>query len=525
MENTFSNVTDTIKAIFDFDITRRLFFFAGIAASIVIGVSLYQWIQDPIYHPLPYSVNDQNFSSIVSTLEKEHIPYRLNERNGTISVPSSDMNRAKYKLSSAGIQKDDGFSFSFLNEQNKLGTSSFLENARYLRALEADLAKTIRAIQGINNAKVNLAIPQHNIFADENSKPKASIVVNISPGYDNDKEKIRAIIQLVSASVPELDPSNVAITDQYGHYLSSIINKSSILNQEQLSYQNNIQHYYENKIKALITPIIGENKASISVHANLDFTQKEQAKEAYDPEKKTTRSEQQITQSNGSPAGASGVPGAASNQSNKPSATGQDAGQGAGQGAQQSRTESVKNYEVSKTIAYVKNSAPLMKSISAAVILDDDAVYDEKSKQVIGKPLTKERIEKITELVKSTIGFEEKRGDRVTVINSTFKPRKIETIPYLPLWQQPWFWEWAKRTGGVIVGFIFLFILYRKLSSEMKVKTSKVLTEASPYDPNNAIIVTPEMIQLKNEQIAILKELASKDPNKVANIIKKWVAK
>lgn len=520
MESNISKISDTLKAIFDFDVTRRIFFFAGIAASIAVGVSLYQMIQEPIYQPLPYSINEHNFTSIIDTLEKSHIEYKINDQRGTISVPSKSIHLAKIKLSSAGIQKDDEFSFSFLNEQNKLGTSQFLENARFIRALESDLAKTIRAIQGINKAKVNLAIPQRNIFADENAKAKASVVINVSPGYDSDKEKVRAIIRLVAASVPELDPKNVAITDQYGHYLSSMLDQNSILNQEQLNYQNKVQRYYEKRIASLITPILGENKASIIVHANLDFTQSEEAREAYDPEKKTLRSEQNMNESNSTPQ-AGGVPGAATNQPNAPQP------QGANQDNpnQKSRTESVKNYEVSKTMKYVKTANPSIRNISAAVILDDEAVYDPETKKTTGKPLSKEKIEKITELIKSSIGFNNGRGDRATVINSPFIPHKIAEIPEAAVWEEPWFWEWVKRSSGIIAGFVFLFLLYRHITKEVQTKKTKPETIELKTDPNQPIAVTSEMIKLKNEQITILKEMATKDPNKVANIIKKWVTK
>jgi flagellar M-ring protein FliF len=527
MEKNMDNVIDAIKTIFNFDIVRRLFFLAGIAASVAVGVNLYQWIQEPIYRPLPYAVNEQNLSSIVEALEKAHINYKINENNGSISVPADDLNMAKVKLNSAGVQKEEGFNYSFLNDQSKLGTSQFIENARYLRALETDLARTIRAIQGITSAKVHIAIPQNNIFADENSKTTASVIVNITPGYENDKEKIRAIIQLVAASVPELDPSNVAITDQYGHYLSSIINQNSILNQEQLTYQNSMQHYYENRIKTLINPITGENKTSIIVNANIDFTQQEEAKEEYDPEEKTLRSEQSIVESN-SAGGASGVPGALSNQppSNQPSATPAPAeGASASASSGQSRTESTKNYEVSKATRYVRNTSPVIKNISVAIVVDDESHYDEATKKTTQQPLTKDKIDKITELVKSTIGFNQSRGDRVTVINSGFILNKLEEMPATPIWQQPWFWDWAKRIAGIITGFVFLAFVYKKISPELRPSLQNQKSITHSETSHDMVPVTAEMIKLKNDQISILKELASKDPNKVASIIKKWVTK
>lgn len=517
MDNKVENIIEQIKSIIDFDIVRRLFFLSGIAISVAIGLGIHQWTQEPLYRPLDFRVNDKNYSAVIDTLEKANIHYKLNDANGVISVPATDINKAKMTLSSAGIQKEEGFNFSFLNEKNKLGSSQFLENARYLRALEEDLSKTIGSIQGISSAIVHIAKPQTNIFVDENSKTTASIIINVTPGYDGDKEKIRAIIQLVAASVPELDPANVAITDQYGHYLSSPVDSDFGRNQEQLSYQNTIERNYVKRIQSLLLPILGDNKASVNVNADIDFTQQEEAKEAFDPNQKTIRSQQSVKEENSS-SGGSGVPGALSNQ---PPSNQQPA---AGQGGQNTRSEVVKNYEVSKSTSYVKIETPKVKKVSVAVILDNDSVYDEKTQKIITKPMTKEKLEQITALVKSSIGFSESRGDVVTVINSGFvQPPPVLEIK-TPLWQEPWFWDLFKKLSGIFLGFGFLFIIYRKISPELVRK--KPATEAGALAlTTKQKMISEEMLRLKNEQIQVLKDLVINDPNKVVSVIKKWVAK
>lgn len=519
MDKSLEGVLDSLKKLIDFDMTRRFFFLVGIAMSVAVGLTMYQWTQEPIYSPLDYQMNDQNSAAIIDALTKAEIPYKLNDSNGHILVPAKDMNMARMKLSAAGIQKDDGFSYAFLNDKNKLGSSQFLENARYLRALEADLAKTISAIQGVNSAKVHIAKPQNNIFADEHAKTTASVIISIRPGYESDKEKIRAIVQLIAASVPELDPNDVAITDQYGHYLSSIISPDSILNQEQLSYQNNIQNYYEKRIQALLLPFLGQNKASINVNATIDFTKLEEAKEEFNPDEKTLRSEQSVTESSNSNAGA-GVPGSLSNQ--PPTTT---PAQGpAGAQAGQSRNESVKNYEVSKSMRYVHNAVPQIKSLSVAIVVDNEMVYDPKTKKNVSTPLSKDKINQITDLVKSSVGFNEKRGDQVTVINSSFVENKVEEVEPLKMWQQPWFWDMAKKSAGILLGFIFLMVLYKKLVPELiGNKASADMVENPALGINQPL--TPEMIKLKNKQLDILRELVAQDPNKVAGVIKKWVVK
>ncbi len=523
MEQNQDSTLDALKSLISFDVVRRIFFLASIAVSVMVGFGLYRWIDDPIFRPLPDYITDKNLQPIVQALDKSDINYRLNESNHTISVPVSDVSKARMALAHAGIHNDDGFSFSYLNDEGKIGGSQFLENARYLRALEADLASTISDIQGINAAKVHLAIPQRNIFADERSKPSASIIINFTPGYEGDKEKIRSIIQLVAASVPDLDPSRVVITNQYGHYLSAAGNENSLVNREHIDYQNNMQTYYEKKITSLISPIVGADKASISVNIAIDFTQLEEAKEEYNPEKVTLRSEQSVSDSSSSSGAAGGVPGALSNQPPADQAGQSDSAAPPAAGGGQNHSENIKNYEVSKSVQYVKTISPKIKTISVAVIVDDAVTYDEKTKKDIAKPLTKDKMNQLTELVKSAIGFDDKRGDRVTVINSGFLPEKIEPIAKTAFWQEPWFWEWGKHVAGIIVGFIFLLVIYKKFSADFMPSKDKKHIQAT--SSANGAVVTPEMLALKEEQLKILRELVAKEPNKVASVIKKWIEK
>lgn len=510
---------ESIKSLFNFDIVRRLFFLSGIAASVLVGIYLYHWIQKPIYRPLPYYIDNHNLQAIIQELDKNQINYQMNEASHYISVPISDMVRAKVALARAGIKNDNEFNFTYLNDQNKIGGSQFLENARYIRALEADLARTISDIQGINAAKVHLAIPQHNIFADEKNKPSASVIVNMTPGFESNKEKIRAIIQLIAASVPELDPTRVVITNQYGHDLSSAMRSNSFLNRENLEYQNNLQTVYEKKISSIITPIIGSNKASISVNINLDFTQHEEAKEEYNPDQAPLRSEQTISDNNNSSA-TGGVPGALSNTqpTNQPGAAGNNNQTG------QNHSESIKNYEITKSMHYVKNNSPKIIAVSVAVVVDHEMVFDKKTNKSIAKPISKEKLDQLIQLVKSTIGFNPKRGDQVTVINSGFIAEQIDIPPEKALWEEPWFWEWSKHIGGMLIGFIFIVVMYRKFSADFKPKQTQQAYNAT-QNINFDGTISPEMMALKDEQIKIIKELVAKEPNKVAGIIKKWIAK
>lgn len=524
MEKSLSSAADALKHIFNFDIVRRMFFLAGIAASVAVGAGLYQWVKEPVYRPLPYYVDEHNLQAIMQSLDKDHIPYQLNEHNHSVSVPLSELNMAKLSLARAGIKKEQGFSFSYLNDESKIGGSQFLENARYLHAMESDLAMTISNIQGINAAKVHLAIPQHNIFADERVKPSASVIVHVTPGYESDKEKVRAIIQLIAASIPELEPTRVMITNQYGHDLSAALHSNDFFSREHLDYQNNMQNFYEKKVRALITPIIGTNRASISVNLDLDFTQQEEAREEFDPEQKIVRSEQNVEENNQS-GGVGGVPGALANlppNQNDNQGGNQNGNQNKPQGGGQSRSESVKNYEISKSMRYTKSGSPKLKGISVAVVVDNEQVLD-KAGKMVSKPLSKEKLAQLTSLVKSAIGFSKDRGDQVNVVNSSFIAEKIEVPPPAHFWEQPWFWELSKKILGIILGFAFLFMLYKKHFKQVSSDSKKMIPSGIEFSQDAHL--TPEMLALKEEQLRILKELVAKEPNKVAGVIKKWISK
>ncbi|WP_170131881.1 flagellar basal-body MS-ring/collar protein FliF [Aquicella lusitana] len=495
----------------------------GIAVSVALGITLYRSISEPIYRPLDYQISQKNMASIADTLEKARISYKIDDRNGLILVPANDIEMARLKLNAAGIPKDDGFNYSFLNEQNALTNSQFIENARYLRALENEISKTISSIEGVSGARVHIAVPRNNVFADENNKVTASVVLNISPGFSSNKEKIRSIIQIVADSVPGLDPKDIAITDQYGHFLSDGMDQNSIYSAAQLNYQNNIQNYYEKRIESMIVPLLGANKVIVRVNADIDFTQHEQAQEEYDPNKTVLISEQSNIEQNET-SGASGPPGSLSNS--PPEEGSKNTPQSQATGGQK-RSQSTKNYNASKYVSYKRMNVAQIKNISVAVVVDNEIILDPKTKKYISKPVAQDKITKITELVKAVIGYDEKRGDKVTVVNSVYSQVK-EEIPnvQVQVWEMPWFWDVAKKIIGIILGFAFLFIIYRKLSNYAatinQAKQKSVFVADEESNDENSV---NRMHKLKKDGIDQLKQLAANEPNKVALIIKGWVRK
>lgn len=340
-------------------LVRQIIFLVGMAVSIALGMYLFAEMKDPNFRPMNYQVTQKNMSSIVDTLEKAGIKYKINTTDGVLYVDASEIQNAKIKLQSAGVPRDDSISFDYLNQEGNIGNSEFIENARYIRALEGDLSKTISGIEGISGAKVHIAIPQGNVFADENQHPSASIVVNMANGFN--QEKIRAIVGIVASSVPGLDEKFVSITDQAGHFLSGALSDNLIYNSQQMNYQNNLQNDFEKRILTMIAPLVGDNKVNVRVYANVDFTQNEEANEKYNPSETAVRSEQTVSESDSS-SGASGAPGSLSNSPEEGGPKAPAAGNSSG------KSQSTKHYEVSKTVTYKKSVIPKIVNLSVAVV-------------------------------------------------------------------------------------------------------------------------------------------------------------
>lgn len=523
--NTNESSIPNLYQVLNSMLFKQILFLIGLAISVAAGIYFYMQMQDPLYRPLDYKVTDKNASAISDVLEKARINFKIDDANGVILVAAKDAQAAKYKLAAAGVQRDDNLNFSYLNDQNAIGESQFIENARYLRALEGDLVKTIIAIDGISAAKVHIAMPSNNVFADEKGHPTASVFINVGSGNLLDKEKVKSIIQIVASSVPGLDPKDVSITDQYGHYLSNMLTDDAIVSSEHMNYQNNIQGYYEKRIESLIAPIIGNNKVNVRVHADIDFTQQEEANEKYNPDEKVVRSEQTTTEQTGS--STSGGPAGA--LANTPPAGSDQSGSAPAQAnSSQGRSQSVKNYEISKTVTYKKTNVANVKALSVAVTLDNNTTVDPKTKKITSKPVSKEMLDKITDLVKATIGFDQKRGDVVTVVNSAFAITEIEEpMPVTHFYTQMWFWDLVKQGGAILFGFIMFVIMYKKVSkmgATLKSEAKQAAAAAATQHNMEAGGVPDDMRQLKLEQINQLREIASKDPNRVALVLKNWVS-
>jgi flagellar M-ring protein FliF len=414
----------------------------------------------------------------------------------------------------------------------------------FQRALEGELERSIQAISGVDGARVHLAIPKSSVFVRDAQKPTASVLVKLMQGRTLDQHQVSAIAHLISSSVPNLSLANVDIVDQNGNLLSDASKGGSkTLDANQLKYVENLQKNIVSRVQAIISPILGEKNVRAEANVEIDFSNTEEANEIYKPNQKPEVAVIRSLQTNESivPSGSSngGVPGALTNQppanataplntTNNAAPGGAAAGAGAGannaaaQNPMSTQRNSITNYEIDKTILFTQKSMGGVKRLSVAVVVNNKTDVDAEGKPT-SRPLNDAEKQQIIDLAKQAMGFNEARGDSISVVNTPFTPIKEADISELPVWKDPVYIEMAKNIGQIILGLAVLFVMYRKAIKPML--ANLLAPDEAPeidhnLDENGRPIpkLTPYQKDLKAVQA-----LAKENPRAVADVVAGWV--
>ncbi len=529
---------------------RRLFLSLGIAAAIAIMAAIWMWSQKPDYRVLFSSFNDHDGGAIVAVLQQMNVPYKYSDGGGAILVPADQVNDLRLKLAAQDLPKGGNVGFELMENQ-KLGTSQFLEQVNFQRALEGELAQTIQAISAVQAARVHLALPKSSVFVREQQKPTASVLLNLEPGRALDPAQVSAIVHLLASSVPDLLPTNVTIVDQNGNLLSDSANKQGNdgLDPAQLKYVQAMQQSIASRIEAIITPIVGANNVHAEVTADVDFSHSEQAAETYKPNPtadtasvRSKQSSQTLNDNNGP----GGIPGALSNQPPAPASapinapvaapgTGNNSASNTPSAANPEvvHKDETTNYEVDKTIRYSQQPMGGLKRLSVAVVVNYKSVTGKDGK-VKNIPLTSVEKNQISDLAKEAMGYEQTRGDTLNVVNSPFAVTP-EIIPQIPWWKQPQNIEMAKTAGRYLLAFIALLYVYKKFVRPMFDKLMTPVhhhTHGEPMldddDDGSEVHLSHQEDGSKNDSnyhnnLEKVKQMAKDNPKVVANVIKTWV--
>ena len=442
----------------------------GLTALLGLMMLMASWNSSGDYKVLYANLSDKDGGAIIAQLSQMNIPYRHADGGAAILVPSSKVHDARLRLASAGLPKGSVVGFELMDGA-RFGQTQFQERLTFQRGLEGELTRSIMAMAAVQGARVHLALPNQNGFFREQQKPSASVMLSLHAGRTLDRGQIAGIVHLVASSVPELNPKAVSVLDQTGALLSSAPdNGSSALDAQQLQYVNQIEAGYNKRIFELLEPVVGRANLRSSVTADVDFSHTEATSEEFKPNQgasttATVRSQQTTEQAGGSAAQPAGVPGAASNQPPLPATaplTGQaqalQAGQ-AGAAGGNSRREALTNFEVDKTVRVTRAATGTVKRLNAAVVVNHRSSTDAKGVTTL-QPLAEEEVEKLSALVRESIGFNKERGDSVKVINAPFQIVPLDNSE-LPLWKQPWLLDLvrglAAPAGLALVGLLLYF--------------------------------------------------------------------
>jgi flagellar M-ring protein FliF len=525
-------------------LVRQLLVMAGIAASVALGVAVVLWSQSPSYSLLYGNLGDKGGQEVMEALQKAQVDYRVDTATGGILVPSRKLHEVRMTLASQGLPRSEGLGFELMQKETALGTSRLVEQARHHRATEGELARTIATVSSVESARVHLAIPKQSVFVRKRVPPSASVVVRLHAGRSLDRAQVDAIVHLVAASVPELEPANVTVVDQRGRLLNGERQAGELrLTATQFEHARQVEEHYRERVETLLAPIVGAGAVRAQVSADIDFTVTEQTREQFGPEQGALRSEQ-LSEDTARAAAVQGVPGALSNQPPAPATAPERARGGAAEQTAaaveptSTSKRSTRNFEVDKTTSHIRNAPAQLRRLSVAVVVDDVVVPGVDGAEPTRRERTPEEIERLTALVRDTIGFSEKRGDSVRVVNAAFLPTEEIATPAARFWEEAWFWDVLRQGGGLaLVALLVLGVLaptLKRLTASAAAPAPMGAAHGGHLALAGGSGATPQLEGPREparlpgparyeEVVEAARGMVRDDPKRVAQLVKTWV--
>jgi flagellar M-ring protein FliF len=519
---------------------------AGVAAAIAAAIWLVMWSQGQNYTVLYGQLSERESGQVMDALTAAGIEFKLSP-SGAVSVPESKVQEARIRLASQGLPQSDSMGIEMIQKDSALGNSTMMETARYQSVLETELARTIIKVQGVQSARVHLAIPKPSVFLRDAHKATASVMLQLYPGRRLEPGQVAAIVHLVASSVPELSASDVTLVDQAGSLLNSPDeNAEAAASSRQFEQTRKLEESLQQRIVELLEPMLGPGRVRATVTADMDYTVTEETHENYDPQKTAVRSEQTMNEMRKSGDGAEGIPGALSNQppgtSGAPvipgAATpgnptqppnGAAAATASNSGPTSTAQRSTRNFEVDRTLSYVKQPVGKLKRLNVGVVLDDWQKVDADGK-VTTAPMSDTDIKRFTQLIKESIGLKDDRGDQINVLNQAFKGNAaIPPVEGLPIWQQPWLIQLAKQIVGAALVLVVAFLVLRPLMKSLTKSGGRSGTGSAGEVENDRLSLSGQGNAIKlspsfEQQLAAARSLVGQDPRRAAQVVKEWVS-
>ena len=548
------NDTSPLAFLNNPDVQRILPYIIGTIA-LAICVLFYLWVSAPTYRPVYPGMSEADRQEAKDALDAAGFAPRIDMNTGSLQIAEERYHEARILLASQNIPRSaTAGGFENLLEQGSMTTSRFMEQVSYRAAIETELASSITEIASIRGARVHLAEPQQSVFVRNQTPAKASVVVVTHPGRVITPSQIRAIVHLVSSSVPYLPAENVSVVDNTGALLTDTEGENAMtLTTAQAEHKRSLETSYNRRIEQILATIVGLGNVRSEVDVTLDFTEVETTYEEFDKAGvgPRTRSES-LDFEQESAIGASGLPGSFSNQvpaSPDFIASGNLPANGDASSTGVSSSSTTRNYELDREIRYVKQQVGSIDRISVAVVINQDAYISPVEGE--GEGISPEELERLTEVVKGVVGFSQARGDSVAVVPSSFAV-PVDIIPEIPWWQDSSIIDLIKYGSSLILILLILIFVARpiiranmpqddgldiplasidgELSDQdlqmIKLGEGETLEEIKAKLAPKKSSIPLEMLNTANsydDKVAVLRMLAADDPGRVANSIKRLI--
>ena len=538
--------------------------------TIAVFIIAYSWVQEPAYRVVYPGLSEADRQAAFEALSSADYSAKIDPQTGELKVPDTRYHEARIFLASRGLPQGGNVGgMDSLSEDASMTSSQFMEQVRYVSAMEQELGRSISQISTIQSARVHLASPKQSVFVRDRTPAKASVVVSPFPGRRVSASQVEAITHMVSSSIPYLAAEDVVVVDQRGKLLTDANNFASMqLNSVQMEHQQRLEDSYRSRIDALLTPVVGTGNVRAEVDVQMDFTEIESTYEEYDGNDNGPRARSEILAiEKGSTRDARGVPGATSNTAPLDPVAIVD-GQlvseapGAAEAANMSTLSSktTRNYEMDRAVRHVKRQGGILDRISVAVVINQpvntSTTGDEGQEldgTAVAEGFSELEIERFTDLVKGVIGYDEQRGDVVTIIAAKFeKPKVIEA-------QYAWY-ENAQLMGALqslaaALIFIALLVIVVRPIIRAYLPDTEILAEdgtdsmkdgelsqaelnmielgdgeslediKAKLKPKKSTI-SADMLDTANtydDKVALVRLLVAEDSGRVANVLKKMI--
>lgn len=500
---------------------------AGIALLSALAFAVLIFVANRTdYRPLFTNLTAEDAGEIVKKLKDTKTPYQITADGKGILVPSDKVYEMRLSLASEGLPQGGGVGFEIFDRKN-FGMTEFVQKLNYQRALQGELSRTISQLNGVEQARVHLVMPEKSLFKENEKPATASIVLKMKSSRSLSDGEVQGVVHLVASSIEGMDPEHVTVLDSRGKILSKggssdpAARMTASMQDTQRAYEKNV----EERIQSLLDRIVGSGKTVARATATFDFKQVERVDEKFDPETIAVRSEQRSEEKGATSAAVAGVPGV---QTNLGKATPKPASASGGG----SKNDETLNYEVSRSTSKTIEPVGTLSKISVAVLVDGKyempaAVKDGQVAKAKYIPRSPEELQKIETLVKSAIGFSAERGDQLSVQNIPFQDMgDTGTAETSAWWSSPFFMALYKN---LLIGLGFLamvMFVIRPLLKSLKVVRQPAFEAFEPIGemPDKLTSAEKAQIAVQMAEQQSLIETAKKDPYQVAQILQNWLA-